>query len=148
MAAFESSSRTLLSSARLNRAIGRRGYCLVLTLVIIVFSLVFLGPLYWMVTGALKSGKEIAQIPPTACPAEPNLGNYKDAWTDIELGRLLLNTIYYALGALAFQLVFQIAAAYAFSKLRPRFGNIALALMLATLMIPSTVLVIPQYVTV
>jgi multiple sugar transport system permease protein len=148
MAAFESSSRTLISSARLNSRGGRRVYWLVLTLVVIVFSLVFLGPLYWMVTGALKSGKEIAQIPPTAFPSDPNLGNYKDAWTDIELGRLLLNTIYYALGALAFQLLFQIAAAYAFSKLRPRFGNVALGLMLATLMIPSTVLVIPQYVTV
>ncbi len=39
-------------------------------------------------------------------------------------------------------------AAYAFSKLRPIFGNAILGLMLATLMIPSTVLIIPQYVTV
>jgi multiple sugar transport system permease protein len=148
MAAFESSNRTLISPARLNRKSGRRVYWLLLALVIIVFSLAFLGPLYWMVTGALKTGKEFAQIPPTLVPADPNFTNYSDAWTDIELGRLLLNTIYYALGALAFQLVFQVAAAYSFSKLRPKFGNVALGLMLATLMIPSTVLVIPQYVTV
>ena len=40
------------------------------------------------------------------------------------------------------------AAAYAFSKLRPVFGNVILAMMLATLMIPAAVLVVPQYLTV
>ena len=65
-----------------------------------------------------------------------------------DLGRLLLNTLYYAVGALAFQLVFDVAAAYSLSKLRPVFGNVILGLMLATLMIPATVLVIPQYLTV
>ena len=61
---------------------------------------------------------------------------------------MLFNTVYYALGALAFQLVLDVAAAYAFSKLRPVFGRAILGMMLATLMIPATVLVIPQYVTV
>jgi multiple sugar transport system permease protein len=114
----------------------------------VVFSLAFLGPLYWMVTGGLKSGREIAQIPPTLVPEHPDFGNYTEAWVGIGLGRLLLNTVWYAGGALAFQLVLGIGAAYAFSKLRPMFGNVVLAGMLATLMIPATVLVIPQYVTV
>jgi multiple sugar transport system permease protein len=61
---------------------------------------------------------------------------------------MLWNTLYYAFGALAFQLVFDIAAAYSLSKLRPFLGNVVLFLMLATLMIPVTVLVVPQYVTV
>jgi multiple sugar transport system permease protein len=61
---------------------------------------------------------------------------------------MLLNTLYYAFGVLVFQLVFDVAAAYSLSKLRPVLGNVVLFLMLATLMIPVTVLVIPQYVTV
>ena len=56
--------------------------------------------------------------------------------------------MYYAFGALAFQLVFDVAAAYSLSKLRPVLGNAIFFLMLATLMIPATVLVVPQYVTV
>ena len=59
-----------------------------------------------------------------------------------------MNTLYYAFGALAFQLVFDVAAAYALSKLRPVFGNAIFGLMLATLMIPAPVLVVPQYLTV
>ena len=70
------------------------------------------------------------------------------AWNRLDVGRMLWNTVYYAFGALAFQLVFDVAAAYSLSKLRPVLGNVVLFLMLATLMIPVTVLVVPQYVTV
>jgi multiple sugar transport system permease protein len=141
-------TRTLISSARLARPSGRRIYWALVGIIVVGFSCAFLGPLYWMVTGGLKSGREIAQIPPTLFPRSPQWTNYKDAWISVELGRLLLNTLYYAAGALAFQLVFGIAAAYAFSKLRPVFGNVVLGAMLVTLMIPAMVLVIPQYVTV
>jgi multiple sugar transport system permease protein len=141
-------TRTLISSARLNQPGGRRIYRLLVVLVIVLFTLVFTGPLYWMVTGGLKSGQEVAQVPPSLYPKNPELRNYADAWTALSLGRLLLNTAWYAFGALAFQLVLDVAAAFAFSKLRPLFGKAILGLMLATLMIPSTVLVIPQYVTV
>lgn len=148
MAAFESSSRTLISSAQLNRPSGRRIYWVLLIVVVAVATLAFVGPFYWMVTGALKSGSEVAQVPPTLVPKHAQWFNYKDAWNQADLGRLLLNTVYYAFGALLFQLVFDTAAAYAFSKLRPIGGKVVLGAMLATLMIPSTVLIIPQYVTV
>jgi multiple sugar transport system permease protein len=65
----------------------------------------------------------------------------------MNLGRLLFNTVYYAGGALLLQLVFDVAAAYSLSKLRPIMGNAVLFLMLATLMIPSTVLILPTYLT-
>ncbi len=66
----------------------------------------------------------------------------------MDLARLLLNTLYYAFGALAFQLVLDVAAAYSLSKLRPALGKAILGMMLVTLMIPATVLVVPQYLTV
>ena len=141
-------TRTLISPAQLSRPAGRRIYWTLVVLVVVVVTVAFIGPFYWMVTGGLKTGHEIAQIPPTLYPQDPDVGNYLDAWTGIGLGRLLLNTIWYAAGALALQVGFGVAAAYSVSKLRPMFGNAVLGLMLATLMIPATVLVIPQYVTV
>jgi multiple sugar transport system permease protein len=148
VATINPGTRTLISPARLNRPSGRRIYWALVVIVVIAFSIAFLGPLYWMVTGGLKTGHEIAQVPPTLFPADPDPGNYADAWVGLDLGRLLLNTLWYAFGALAFQLFFGVTAAYAFSKLRPLLGNVVLGAMLATLMIPATVLVIPQYVTV
>ncbi|MEV4203019.1 carbohydrate ABC transporter permease [Micromonospora globbae] len=146
--AHDSGTRTLISHAQLRRGRGKVVYWTLLTVVVVVFTLVFLGPLYWMVTGALKSGQEIAQTPPSLFPRDPQPQNYVDAWNNLDLAKLLFNTFYYAAGALFFQLVLDTAAAYSLSKLRPVFGNAILGLMLATLMIPAMVLIVPQYVTV
>ena len=140
-------TRTLISQAQLRRGRGRILYWTVLGTVVVLFTLVFIGPLYWMVTGALKSGQEIAQTPPTLWPQDPQTQNYVDAWSNLNLAKLMFNTFYYAAGAVFFQLVFDTAAAYALSKLRPVLGNVVLALMLATLMIPAMVVIVPQYVT-
>jgi multiple sugar transport system permease protein len=148
MAAHDSGSRTLISHAQLTRGRGKAIYLTLLVIVVVAFTLIFIGPLYWMITGALKSGQEVAQTPPTLFPRHPQPQNYVDAWNRLNLAKLLFNTVYYALGALLFQLVLDTAAAFALSKLRPVLGNLILGLMLATLMIPAMVLIIPQYVTV
>jgi multiple sugar transport system permease protein len=140
--------RTLISDAQLNRGRGRVTYRVVLTLVIVIFTLVFIGPLYFLFSDGLKSTTEAVAVPPTLVPHHILPGTYANAWNRVALGRLLLNTLYYAFGALAFQLVFDVAAAYSLSRLRPALGNVIFALMLATLMIPATVLVVPQYITV
>jgi len=142
------STRTLIPPAQLARPRGRFLYRVVLTLVVVLFTLVFLGPLYWMVSGGLKTTQEAVQSPPTLLPDGVHLENYSQAWEVMDLSRLLFNTLYYALGALAFQLVLDVAAAYSLSRLRPVLGRAVLGMMLATLMIPATVLVVPQYLTV
>lgn len=144
----DTSTRTLISETQLNRPFGKAVYRTVLVLVVVAFTLVFLGPLYWLVTGGLKSTQEVIQSPPTFYPHQVHTDTYTEAWSKLNMGRLLFNTLYYAFGALAFQLVFDVAAAYALSKLRPVLGNLILGMMLATLMIPSTVLIVPQYLTV
>jgi multiple sugar transport system permease protein len=143
----QQTTRTLISSAQLNRRSSKITYRVVLTLVIVVFTLVFIGPLYFLFTDGLKSTQEAIATPPTLYPHHVYPSTYIQAWDRLDMARLLWNTVYYALGALAFQLVFDVTAAYALSKLRPFLGNAILFLMLATLMIPATVLVIPQYVT-
>jgi multiple sugar transport system permease protein len=147
-AATGATTRTLISSSQLNGRRGRIIYRVVLTVVIVVFTLVFIGPMYFLFTDGLKSTQEAIATPPTLYPHQLHPGTYVQAFDRLDVARLLWNTLYYAFGALLFQLVFDVAAAYALSKLRPVFGNAIFLMMLATLMIPSTVLVVPQYVTV
>jgi multiple sugar transport system permease protein len=144
----DSNTRSLISSAQLNRARGKIIYRIVLTAVIVIFTLIFIGPLYFLFTDGLKSTQEAIATPPTLYPHHIHPSSYIRAWNEFSLFRLLLNTLYYAFGALAFQLVFDVAAAYALSKLRPALGNVVLAMMLATLMIPAMVLIVPLYITV
>src|ERR1700677_2630646 len=141
-------TRTLISSVQMNRPRGKIIYRVVLTLVIVAFTLIFIGPMYFLFTDGLKSTQEAIATPPTLYPHHIHPSSYVRAWDEFSLGRLLLNTLYYAFGALAFQLVFDVAAAYSLSRLRPALGNVILAMMVATLMIPAMVLIVPLYITV
>ncbi|MER5558742.1 MULTISPECIES: carbohydrate ABC transporter permease [unclassified Streptomyces] len=142
------STRTLISPATLGRTRGKVVYWTVFGLVMLLFTLVFVGPLYWMAVNGLKSTEEFTRIPPTLVPHGVHTDNFSNAWRVTDFAKLLLNTLWYAFGALAFQLVLDVAAAYSLSKLRPVFGKAILGMMLATLMIPAAVLVVPQYLTV
>jgi multiple sugar transport system permease protein len=142
------STRTLISPAQLAKPRGKALYWTVFTVVVGGFTLVFLGPLYWLVSSGFKDAQEVIRTPPTLAPESFAPENYSRAWEVMDLSSLLFNTLYYAFGALAFQLVLDVAAAYSLSKLRPVLGKAILGMMLATLMIPATVLVVPQYLTV
>ncbi|KMS82494.1 MULTISPECIES: carbohydrate ABC transporter permease [Streptomyces] len=141
-------TRTLISPATLARPRGKALYWTVFTAVVVLFALAFLFPVYWMVTGALKSPDEVARTPPTLLPEHWHLSGYTDAWDLMELPRHLGNTLVQAAGAWAFQLVFCTAAAYSLSKLKPAFGKVVLGGILATLMVPAQALVVPKYLTV
>ncbi|BCM70797.1 ABC transporter permease [Streptomyces sp. FBKL.4005] len=142
-----SGTRTLISPAALARPRGKALYWTVFTAVVVLFALAFLFPVYWMVTGALKSPDEVARTPPTLVPEQWHLSGYTDAWDLMELPRHLGNTLVQAAGAWAFQLVFCTAAAYSLSQLKPAFGKVVLGGILATLMVPAQALVVPKYLT-
>ncbi|MER5401845.1 carbohydrate ABC transporter permease [Streptomyces sp. NPDC002599] len=142
------STRTLISPLALARPRGRAVYWTVFGGVVLLFTLAFLFPVYWMVTGAMKSPDEVTRTPPTLLPQQWHLGGYTDAWDLMDLPTHLWNTVVQATGAWLLQLVFCTAAAYALSKLKPAFGKVILGGILATLMVPAQALVVPKYLTV
>ncbi|MFE9169063.1 carbohydrate ABC transporter permease [Streptomyces kebangsaanensis] len=143
-----SGTRTLVSPAALVRPRGKAVYWTVFATVVLLFTLAFLFPVYWMVTGATKSPDEVARTPPTLVPENWHLSAYTDAWDLMQLPQHLWNTVVQAAGAWICQLVFCTAAAYALSRLRPVFGKVILGSVLATLMVPAQALVVPKYLTV
>lgn len=146
--ADEPAVRTLVSPLALASRRGKAVYWTVFCLVVLAFALAFLFPVYWMVTGALKSPDELTRTPPTLVPHTPHLGDYADAWHLMQLPDHLWNTVVQAAGAWFLQIVFCTAAAYALSKLRPAFGKVVLGGILATLMVPAQALLVPKYLTV
>ncbi|WP_326719432.1 MULTISPECIES: carbohydrate ABC transporter permease [unclassified Streptomyces] len=142
------STRTLVSPLTLARRRGKTLYWTVFSGIVLLFALAFLFPVYWMVTGAMKSPDEVTRTPPTLVPDKWSLTGYTDAWDLMDLPTHLWNTVVQATGAWILQLVFCTAAAYALSKLKPAFGKIILGGILATLMVPAQALVVPKYLTV
>ncbi|HEX4702191.1 MAG TPA: carbohydrate ABC transporter permease [Pseudonocardiaceae bacterium] len=139
--------RSLASPMSLRSVRGRTVYWIVFGGMLIAFLIAFLFPIYWMITGAMKSTPELVSNPPTVVPHQWHPGNYATAWSEMDLGQYLTNTVVQAGGAWLLQIVLCTAAAYALSKLKPIFGQIILGGILATLMVPTQALVVPKYLT-
>ena len=139
-------TRTLISAIDLKRH--RVAYVVVVSLTMLLFAVAFIYPLWWMATSALKSPVDFAQPVPSFLRETWHPDNYATAWTSMRIGQYFLNTVYYAIGGWLIQLTFDVAVAYALSKLRPIFGKFILGAMLASLMLPAAALLVPAYLTV
>jgi sn-glycerol 3-phosphate transport system permease protein len=105
-------------------------------------------PVYWMITGSFKPTTEIYQIPPTWIPTQPTITNFIRAWNSAPFGRYYLNTIIVTVFGSSFEIFFAITTAYAFAFLRFPKKEWLFLLLLAALMVPSQVTILPNYLTV
>ena len=116
--------------------------------ILLLGTVVTIGPLLWMISGALKPSIEIFRTPPVLLPSAPQWDNFFKAWYQLNSLTYLANTAWLAAGAVALQLLVSATAAYSLSKLKPIFSNIVLSFFLSTLMVPALAYLIPQYFTV
>jgi sn-glycerol 3-phosphate transport system permease protein len=105
-------------------------------------------PVYWMIIGAFKNNAEIYRIPPTWLPLEPTLSNFGEAWRSAPFGRYYINTIITTLFGSGFEIFFAVTSAYAFVFLRFPKKEWLFLFLLATLMVPGQVTILPNYLTV
>jgi sn-glycerol 3-phosphate transport system permease protein len=105
-------------------------------------------PVYWMVIGAFKSSVEIYRVPPTWFPVQPTLENFATAWNSAPFGRYYVNSFIITLFGSAFEIYFAVSSAYAFAFLRFPQKNLLFLLLLAALMVPAQITVLPNYLTV
>jgi len=105
-------------------------------------------PVYWMIIGSFKPTTEIYQIPPTWIPTAPTITNFIDAWNSAPFGRYYLNTIIVTVFGSSFEIFFAITTAYAFAFLRFPKKEWLFLLLLAALMVPAQVTILPNYLTV
>jgi multiple sugar transport system permease protein len=143
----ESFERTAVSPLTLKRGTGRTIYWTVFSL-LLLFTLITFGPLYWMFSSALKSSIEIFQSPPTIWPLHPAWSNYTNAWNVLQYPRYFGNTLILAAGAVVLQLLVSATAAFSLSKLQPRGKGVIQFIFFSTLMVPPVVYLIPQFVNI
>ena len=102
-------------------------------------------PLLWMVSVSLMSPGEASSYPPPLVPERATLGNYRELFGRAGVGRYLVNSVFLAAAVTAVSLVFNVAAGYAFAKLRFRGRRRAFDLILAALVIPAQVAMLPLF---
>lgn len=124
----------------------RPGSALLIHAVLIVAGLAVAFPFYWMVITSLKTATETTSIPPTLFPKALTFSNYAEVWRAAPFGRYFLNTVGIA-GCVTLGVLFTSAlAGHAFARMRFPGRQVLFVLLLATLMIPFEVLLIPDYI--
>lgn len=120
---------------------------------VVVYGLLSLGaitmllPFFWMISTAFKTGFEALQTPVTWWPKHLVWENWVNAWQAAPFLRYLINSVIVAAVTTVGQIFTAILAAFAFSKLNFAGKNLLFTILLATMMVPVEMLIIPNFVT-
>ena len=115
---------------------------------LIAMAIIVIFPFYWMIISSLKSMTEYRLPVPTLFPREIMWGNYVEAFSAANLGRLFVNTVIVGVVSTILSLVITVLSAFAFARLEFKGKNALFAALLATMMIPGELFTITNYITV
>ena len=101
-------------------------------------------PLVWMVSASLMAAGEASTFPPPLWPADPGLHHYRELF-DKGIGRQALNSLFISVAATALSLAFNLCAGYAFAKLHFAGREQIFRALLAALVIPGQVAMMPLF---
>ncbi|HOA21430.1 MAG TPA: carbohydrate ABC transporter permease [Anaerolineaceae bacterium] len=116
---------------------------IVLYLILLMGALIFIFPFFWMISNSLMTlGETITR---QLLPKVPQWINYKEAWDQANFSKYFVNSVLITLGTLTGLLFTSILAGYAFGRIDFKGKNILFGIFLATMMIPESVTLIPNY---
>ena len=124
-------------------AIGKALSYALMALAVIIIGL----PLLWMLFGSLKTTQEIYTMPPPWLPQTWRWQNFVEAWNAAPFGRFYFNSIVTTLAGTSLELVNATLTAYALAFLSFPKKQWVFVLLLAALMIPNQVTILPNYLT-
>ncbi len=107
---------------------------------------ILVGPFLWMLLGSFRPDRELKTIPMTWLPQKPTLENYRLLYDQLDLLQVFFNSALVALTITVGNLVFCSMLGYAFAKLNFPGKRVMFGLVLATLMVPGVVTLVPLFV--
>lgn len=120
----------------------------VLFLIMIILTLVCMLPPLWVIISSGKPSAEFYSVPPTIIPHSFDINKLLDIWNEYSFGRFYINTILVTAGCVAFSVVCNGFAGYVISKLKPKGIGLVFGVIMATLMIPGSVSMVPTYINI
>src|ERR687884_2188440 len=114
--------------------------------ILILGAVAMLLPFVWMVSTSLKPADQLFTVPPTWVPHPLQWDTYVKAMSAGNFGRYAMNSLALGVANLVTNVLLSALAGYAFARLRFPGRNLLFILVLATLMVPYQVTIIPQFV--
>jgi ABC-type glycerol-3-phosphate transport system permease component len=129
-------------------AVTRRRLKAAVSHVILMIASLAVGlPFFWMVTTALKGSREVYIFPPIWWPETIRWDNFVTAWQAAPFDRFYLNSIIITVSGVVLEILIATLTAYAFARIEFPFRDAFFVVVLAAMMIPGQLSLIPNYVT-
>ncbi|WP_203922855.1 carbohydrate ABC transporter permease [Rugosimonospora africana] len=126
----------------------RRGSSkIIMYALLVVIAAVFIMPLYWLFSSAVKPSGEIYRFPLEWIPHHLHWSNFINAWHDAPFGSFFVNSIIVTVIGTAIKMVLATGSAYAFTFLPFPFKRVIFLLLLGALMTPGTITLLTNYLT-
>ncbi len=120
-------------------------YKIVIYFLLIAGAIVMVFPFIWMISTSLKTGGAVAQLPPQIIPDPIDFGNYATIWNKVNFGRYTFNSFIIVTFSLIGALISCAMIAFGLAMYKFKFHSLIYLMMIATLMIPDQVTMIPTY---
>ena len=118
----------------------------VVYIALILGAIVLLLPLVWMISTSLKPETAVFAYPPEVLPSTWDFANYAEVFTTAPFARQYWNSIYIGTLNVAGTVAISSLAGYAFARIKFPGRNVLFITFLAALLLPSEVVIVPQYV--
>ena len=115
-------------------------------MILILGSIIMIGPFAWMLSTSLKSVDATFIMPPQWIPKDITFINYQKVAEVFPMYKFLLNSIFVSVSSTLGQLLFCSMAAYAFARMEFKGRDALFLLYLGTLMVPSQVTLTPLFI--
>lgn len=115
-------------------------------LVLVPATIVLIFPFVWLVITSVETPSEALHFPPVLIPHVVRFANYPDAWHSAPFGRFFINSTIIAVTTVLSNLALCSLAGYAFARFRFLGKGALFAVIMATLMVPFQVTMIPQFI--
>jgi len=114
---------------------------------LVIGAFISIMPFLWLVTTSLKPPGKIFSAP-LLVPTHFHYENYIEAWNSVPFARYIINSTIMSLGIVICQTLFSAMAGYAFAKINFKFKDALFLIFLITMMIPDSVKMIPNFLTI
>jgi multiple sugar transport system permease protein len=123
----------------------KRPGALVLYALLTIVAVVTLAPLFWMVSASLMPAGDASAFPPPFLPARITFAHYTRLFTSMNLARYLFNSAFLSVSVTVISLLVNSMAGYAFAKYRFRGRDPLFKILIASMVIPSQVTMLPLF---
>lgn len=128
-----------------NKIRNRSAFDIGSNIVIVLFCLFSIFPIYWLFTGAFKYSVDVIKLPPDWIPSRTTFSNFQKVFTEHPAGNWILNSVTVTVVTTFCIVIISSACGFALSKMKFPGRKLLMAFIIAALLVPMEIYILPLY---